>query len=216
MRNPFMSVTQYPVFTVGHSNHSTGAFLALLQAHGIDDVADVRSSPYSHYVTHFNREILNGTLGKVGIGYVFMGGELGGRPADRSYYDAVGRVRYDRLADTDLVDDGIRRLIRGADERRIALMCTEKEPLECHRTLLVARVLAERGVAVAHILGDGRLEHHAATMNRLLDKFKLPRNGDMFRSRDEVIADILTRQSKKVAYVGAKSSVYGNSWEDAF
>ena len=216
MRDSILSRTQYPVLTVGHSNHSPGAFLALLREHGVDEVADVRSAPYSRYTSQFNKDILDGTLERVGIGYVFMGGELGGRPADRSCYDADGRVRYDRLADTDLFDDGIRRLIRGADERRIALMCTEKEPLECHRTLLVARVLAERGVAVAHILDDGRLEHHAATMNRLLDKFKLPHNGDMFRSRDEVIADILTRQSKKVAYVGAKSSVYGNGWEDAF
>ena len=123
---------------------------------------------------------MNGAKDGVGIGYVFLGGELGGRPADRSCYDADGRVRYDRLADTDLFDDGIRRIIRSADERRIALMCTEKEPLECHRTLLVARTLTERGVPVAHILDDGRLENHAATMDRLLDKFKLPHNGDLF------------------------------------
>ena len=210
-----MSTTQYPVFTVGHSNHSSGAFLALLEEYGVDEMADVRSSPYSRYTPHFNQDTLNGALDGVGIGYVFLGGELGGRPADRSCYDADGRVRYDRLADTDLFDDGIRRIIRSADERRIALMCTEKEPLECHRTLLVARTLTERGVPVAHILDDGRLENHAATMDRLLDKFKLPHNGDLFRSRDEVIADVLTRQAKRVGYVGEKPSVDGDDWENA-
>ncbi len=94
-------------------------------------------------------------------------------------------------------------------------MCAEKEPLECHRTLLVARTLAERGVAVAHILDDGRLEDHAAAMDRLLDKFKLPHNGDLFRSRDEAIADALTRQAKRVAYVGGRPPVDGDEWEHA-
>ena len=137
------------------------------------------------------------------------------RPADRSCYDADGRIRYDRLAGTALFDDGIRRLIHSADEGRVALMCAEKEPLECHRTLLVARTLAERGVAVAHILDDGRLEDHAAAMDRLLDKFKLPHNGDLFRSRDEAIADALTRQAKRVAYVGGRPPVDGDEWEHA-
>ena len=196
-----MSITQHQVFTIGHSNHSTGAFLALLQRHFVDEVFDVRSSPASRYSPHFNHDILNGTLDDAGIGYVFLGGELGGRPRDRSCYDSDGRVRYDLLANTDLFDDGIRRVERAADERRVAVMCSEKEPLDCHRTLLIAKVLEERGVAVEHILADGSVEQHDATMNRLMDIFKLPHNGDLFRSRSEVIADALTRQANKVAYV---------------
>ena len=211
-----MSAAQYPVFTVGHSNHTPLAFLALLQEHGVDEVADVRSSPYSRYLPHFNHAALKAALSKVGIGYAFLGGELGGRPADRSCYDANGRVRYDRLAGTDLFDDGIGRIVRRADEHRIALMCSEKEPLECHRALLVARTLAERGVAVAHILDNGSLENHDDTMDRLMDIFKLPHNGDLFRSRDEVIADVLTRQAKRVGYVGKTPLADDDDWEDAF
>ena len=199
-----MSVTQYPVFTIGHSNHSLEAFLALLRRHDVEEVIDVRSSPYSRYSPHFNHDVLNAALGKAGIEYVFLGGELGGRPADRSFYDADGRVLYDRLADGDSFPDGIRRVMRHADERRAALMCSEKEPLDCHRTLLVARTLAEFGVAVEHILADGELEDHDDTMGRLMAIFKLPPNGDLFRSRDEVIVDALERQAKKVAYVGQR------------
>ncbi len=205
-----MAITQFPVFTVGHSNHSPEEFIKLLLRHNVDEVADVRSSPYSRYTPHFNHEPLNGILNDMGIGYTFMGEELGGRPTDRSCYDADGRVRYDRVADTDPFDDGIRCIIRGADERRIALMCTEKEPLECHRTLLIAGTLTERGVAVAHILADGNLENHEATMDRLMELLKLPHNGDMFRSRDDVIADALNRQAQKVAYVAEKLPAYGN------
>jgi uncharacterized protein (DUF488 family) len=95
-------------------------------------------------------------------------------------------------------------------------MCTEKEPLECHRTLLVARALWERGVDIAHILADGSLENHAATMDRLMDIFKLPHNGDMFRSRVDVVADALIRQAKKVAYVGEPLPIGGNDGEHTF
>ena len=87
----------------------------------------------------------------------------------------------------------------------LPLMCAEKEPLDCHRTLLVARALVERGVAVEHILADGGLEAHATAMDRLLAKFKMPPHGDMLRSRDETIAEALSRQAKKVAYVGVNS-----------
>ena len=211
-----MGATQNPVFTIGHSNHSSEVFLALLQKHGVDIVADVRSAPYSRYTPHFNHDTLRGTLENVGMGYLFLGSELGGRPAEQSCYDADGRVRYDRVAETDLFDDGIRRIIHNADDGRIALMCTEKEPLECHRTLLVSRALAESDVAVEHILSNGKLENHDEAMDRLMDIFKLPPNGDMFRSRAEVIADALTRQAQKVAYVGEKLPAGGDVWEEAF
>lgn len=199
-----MSITQYPVFTVGHSNHPPAAFITLLVRHGIDEIADVRSAPYSRYTPHFNHDALQTLLDDVGIGYAFLGGELGGRPADRSCYDAAGRVRYDKVAETDAFDDGVRRIIHNADDRRIALLCSEKEPLECHRTLLIARNLAERGVAIEHILADGALESHAAAMSRLLDWHKLPQQGDMFRARDDVIAEALHRQAQKFAYVAAR------------
>ncbi len=195
-----MGATQYPVFTVGHSNHSPREFLALLREHGIEEVMDVRSSPYSRYLPHFSYDHLRQSLERAEIDYEFMGGELGGRPSDRSCYDADGRVDYERVADTDPFDAGIGRVERAADERRVALMCSEKDPLDCHRTLLVARALSERGVAARHILADGGIETHAAAMDRLMDSLKLPRNGDLFRTRDDVIAEALKRQAKKVAY----------------
>ena len=197
-----MSVTQYPVYTIGHSNHALESFIELLRKHGIDEVIDVRSSPYSRYNPHFNYNALEMALEAAGIEYIFLGGELGGRPADRSCYDADGRVLYDRLAEADSFQDGISYITRHADEYRAALMCSEKDPLDCHRALLIAGTLLDRGVAVEHILSDGVLETHAAAMDRLMTDLKLPPNGDLFRSRDEVIADALTRRARKVAYAG--------------
>lgn len=210
-----MSLTQYPIFTVGHSNHPPDVFAQLLVRHGVDEVVDVRSAPYSRYTPQFNHELLQRALEDLGITYAYLGGELGGRPADRSCYDADGRVSYDRVADTDQFDDGLRRLIRAADERRVTLLCTEKEPLECHRTLLVARNLVARGVVIAHILADGRLESYDDAMLRLVEIHKLPPNGDMFRTPADVIEEALTRQARKFAYVGEIPAGEIDAWEGA-
>ena len=211
-----MNTSQYTVLTAGHSNHSVEEFIALLRLHGVDEVADVRSAPYSRYTPQFNLGHLETALERAGIGYAFLGAELGGRPADRSCYDANGRVIFERIANTDLFQDGLRYLIRNADERRIAIMCTEKDPLDCHRTLLVARALVERGINVEHILTDGILEDHSATMSRLVGALKMPLYGDLFRSRSEVIADALMIQERKVAYVTKSPPANEHDWSDSF
>ena len=131
-----------------------------------------------------------------------LGAELGARSNDLTCYEH-GRVQYARLARTDLFRAGIDRVIRGTNEYRIALMCAEKEPLDCHRSILVARTLSDLGVVVQHILADGRLESHDATMERLLRVVGLP-DHELFRSRDQLIADALFRQEQKVAYVDEK------------
>ena len=135
------------VFTIGHSNHSPEAFLALLSNHGVTAVADVRSAPFSRFCPQFNRDPLRAALNERGIRYTFLGQELGGRSADPSHY-RDGRIRYELVARTSRFRDGVDRVVAGAARYRIALMCAEKEPLDCHRTLLVAPALAARGVAV--------------------------------------------------------------------
>ncbi len=211
-----MNKTQHPVFTIGHSNNSLEEFITLLKQHKVDEVVDVRSAPYSRYTTQFNLGRLETALESAGIGYVFLGAELGGRPSDSSYYDANGRVLYERLANADMFEDGLAYLVRNADERRIALMCTEKEPLDCHRTLLIARALVERDLMVEHILADGTLENHDTTMSRLVDALKLPQYGDLFRSRSEVISDALMIQEKKVAYVTNSPQNTETEWWDGY
>ena len=203
------------VLTVGHSNHSPEVFINLLVRHGVNEVIDVRSAPYSRYSPQFNYEGIQRMLDDIGIGYTYLGGELGGRPADRSCYDADGRVKYDRVAATDSFDDALRRVMRAADENRPVLLCTEKEPLECHRTLLVARALADREVDVAHVHPDGSLESFDDSMNRLLELHKLPPHGDMFRTRSDVVEEALTRQAGKFAYVTTDLPPDNRAWEGA-
>ena len=190
------------VLTIGHSTHAIEAFIALLRRHHVSAVADVRSAPYSRFNPQFNREPLTESLEAEGIRYVYLGHELGGRSDDPACCED-GRVRYDRVAETESFRSGLDRVVDGAARYRIALMCAEKEPLDCHRTLLVARALEDQGVDVAHIHADGGLEPHQATMDRLLDIQKLPRD-DLYRTREELIATAVARQARRVAYVDAK------------
>jgi uncharacterized protein (DUF488 family) len=145
-------------FTLGHSNHDFEAWLALIHQHKVEVVVDTRSSPYSKYVPQFDRELMQRALERAGIRYLFLGAELGGRPANPAYYDASGRVVYGRLCADDRFKAAIARLETGIERFRVALICGEEDPAHCHRRLLVGRVLAERGHAMFHIRGDGRLE----------------------------------------------------------
>ena len=183
--------------TIGHSNHPLDVFVNLLLTHDVTAVADVRSAPYSRYNPQFNRESLEKALKTNGIEYIFLGRELGARSDDHSCYEN-GRVRYARLMRTDLFRRGIEHVISSTSDYRVALMCAEHEPLECHRTLLVARALALRGVVIAHILPDGCLEPHESTLERLLD---VPNQEDLFLSREEQIAEALARQEERISYV---------------
>ena len=158
------------IYTIGHSNHAIERLGELLRRHGVTAVADVRSTPYSRFNPQFNRETLAGWFTEVGIRYVFLGRELGGRSEDPADYDEHGVVSYGRLRAKPTFEAGIERLLRGAATQRIALLCSEKEPLDCHRTLLVARDLADRGIPVQHIHADGSLESHDQTMDRLLEE----------------------------------------------
>ena len=193
-------MTAPQVLTIGHSNHSLEAFLELLANHGVTAVADVRSAPFSRFCPQFNRDALSAALKDRGIRYTCLGRELGGRSADPACY-RDGQVRYELVARTSSFRDGLARIVDGAARHRIALMCAEKEPLDCHRTLLVAPALAALGIAVSHILADGRLEPHEKTLDRLLEQFDLRPGGDLFQPREELVADALARQARRVAFV---------------
>ena len=148
-------------FTVGHSNHDIDIWLALLRQHEVEVAVDTRSSPYSKYVPQFDKEPMQRSLEQAGIRYLFLGAELGGRPAEPAYYDASGRVLYSRLRDDARFQAAIARLEDGMERFRVALVCGEEDPAHCHRRLLIGRVLAERGHTMLHIRGDGRLESDA-------------------------------------------------------
>ena len=189
------------IYTIGHSNHPISHFVCLLQQHGIQALADVRSNPYSRFNPQFNREKLQASLAAAGgIRYVFLGEELGARSKDPTCYDEEGRVSYAKLAQTPLFRQGIDRLQTGMQQLRIAIMCAERNPLECHRTILVSRELEKVGIPVTHILHDGTLEPNRHALQRLAAELKLAET-DLFRSQDELIQDAYEMQGRRMGYV---------------
>ena len=151
------------VFTVGHSNHSAERFISLLRRHGIETVADIRSHPYSRHVPQFNARSLEEILSNEGIGHLFLGGELGGRPEGEIFYDSDGRVDYALVGCSRPFLDGISRLEKEIRARTVVLLCSEENPARCHRKLLVGRALEELGFTLRHIRGDGSIQIEGET-----------------------------------------------------
>ncbi len=146
------------LLTIGHSNHSAEHFQGLLSKHDVEVLVDVRSWPHSRYVEWADRSRIGDVAQIAGARYLFLGKELGGRPDGDEFYDPSGHVLYGKVARSDEFRAGVERLLRGAKRYRVAIMCSEENPASCHRRLLVAKVLLERGLVVTHIRGDGSHE----------------------------------------------------------
>ena len=197
------------LYTIGHSTHSIDEFIALLNMHNINAVCDVRSDPYSRYNPQFNRENLKPELKRHGIAYVFLGKELGPRSEDPGCYEN-GKVRYDRLAETTLFQEGLMRVKEGVKFYRIALMCSEKDPVMCHRTILVCRHLRKEGMRIRHILEDGCVEENNETIKRLMELLKL-KERDLFTSPEEMIERTYDLQGDRIAFAQKdKENLSGN------
>jgi uncharacterized protein (DUF488 family) len=180
------SSTRPTIYTIGHSNHSFSYFVELLAKHGIETVVDVRSHPRSRFAPWSSDKLLPPSLSQLGVKYEYMGDALGGHPDDDSLYDMSGKVVYDRLAYTGAFRAGITKLVELSRKSRLALMCTEKNPRQCHRHALLARQLMERGVEVVHIRANGSLANAESLKLRQetpqMALFELPGEDTTWRS----------------------------------
>ena len=146
------------IFTVGHSNVPVEKFVELLTKNKIALVVDVRSYPGSKHFPWFDSAPLYKALNEKDISYTYLGQEMGGKPRDSHFYDTEGYVLYGKIVESKAFAEGVDILQERAERQRVAIMCSEEDPTECHRRLLVGKVLAKRGFEVWHIRGDGRLQ----------------------------------------------------------
>ncbi len=162
------------LFTIGHSNHPMERFREMLALHDISAVADVRSSPHSQYSPQFNKEVMEVWLRNAGVEYIFMGRQLGARSSEESCY-VGGQAKYELIAQSPVFKEGLDRVLREAEKHRLALMCSEADPLGCHRTILVCRELKRTApqLRIVHILADGATETHEEAERRLVHLHKL-------------------------------------------
>jgi uncharacterized protein (DUF488 family) len=186
------------IFTIGHSNHEIADFINLLLANRIELVIDVRSAPYSKIYPHFNRNSLEVSLTKNSIEYLFLGDSVGGRSNNIKDY-SKGRVMYKKIAEKEEYISSIYLIISLTSEHKTVLMCSEKEPLECHRTLLISRSIEMLKVKVLHIHRDGQIESQGEAIQRLLAIWKLD-SPSLFGEDTERIDEALTKQESKYAY----------------
>lgn len=158
------------LYTIGHSSHKIEYFIYLLKKHGVNCVVDVRSMPYSKYMPQYNREDLKKSLTSNDIYYIFMGNEFGARREDKSLYTNDGYLDFDKVSKTSLFGDGVERIKNGIKNKfSIAFMCTEKDPIDCHRNILVAREFYKMKYSIYNILENGEIQTQEDIEKRLLD-----------------------------------------------
>ena len=160
----------YRLYTVGHSNQSQEEFLELLKSHDINCIVDVRSVPASKYTPQFNMESLKWFLKSHEIQYLYFGDEFGARRTDS--LDADGQVNFEMAVETPNFKRGVERLTKGLEKGfSIALMCSESNPLECHRFSLVSRYFYDKGLDVQHILKGTELAPHKVLEEQMIAEF---------------------------------------------
>ena len=200
------------LYTIGHSNNNIEKFIALLKEHGVTAIADVRSHPYSRYLSHFSQAELKFNLKEAGLNYVFLGNELGARPEDESCY-VDGKAIYEKIAARQSFTEGIKRVIKGSEKYNIALMCAEKDPITCHRAILVCQQLRNYDLDINHIHQDSSLESHQELEERLLDLYgyNKPKQLSLFEqssatensqlSKEKALQEAYINQGLQIAYV---------------
>jgi uncharacterized protein (DUF488 family) len=183
------------IYTIGHSNHPAEYFLELLHAHKINCIVDVRSTAASRFNPQYNKKALSDFLKKHGIAYLHLPEEFGARHNHPALVNAEGKVDFEKVRDTKKFRQGMERLCQGINKGfRIALMCAESEPLDCHRFSMISFALDGAGFNVQHILKDKTLESNAELEARLLRQYE-----KKFKGRD-IFSEEAGRERLNIAY----------------
>lgn len=191
--------TRNPLFTIGYAPYKLPSLIEVLQRYKVTAVADVRSTPYSQFQPAFNRENLEKKIG-VHMAYVSMGEFLGARVEDKSCFGPTGVINFDAVAARNKFKEGLQRICSGLTKFRIALLCAEADPINCHRMILISRHLAlSEGIDIQHILGGGSLESHFGTEKRLLalHNLQLP---NLFMNYEQRLEEAYIRQGRVIAF----------------
>lgn len=198
------------LFTIGHSTHKIEYFISLLNKFNINCIIDVRSSPYSAVAPQYNRPSLNSILREHNIIYVHFEKEFGARHTKPSLLDEDGNVDFDKVRETTEFKHGIQRLKNGLDlGYKIALMCSEANPFDCHRFTMISYQLVKEGMYVNHILQNGKSAGNSELEDWLLKKYhrKLQPQSSFFEevTRDTQLEVAYRLRGKEIAYSALKA-----------
>lgn len=186
------------IYTTGYAGHTIPSLVQLLQAIGITVLADVRSTPFSGRRPEMDKPALMQALRDGGMRYIFMGEQLGGRPRNPKLYRA-GKIDPQALLAHEGYKTGVARLIAGAAEHTICLLCAERDPISCHRGLYIAESLQEAGMQVRHLIGGEQPEDHQATRARMAELVNME-HADLFASENARLTMAIEHMREKIAF----------------
>ncbi len=194
------------LLSIGHSQHRVDFFISLLKSHNVNYILDVRSIPYSQFAADYNRERIKAALQSNGIKYAFMGNYFGARPTDTSLYSPNGYLDFDKVADSLNFRKAFDSVAKGVEQGyKIAFMCTEKDPIECHRAILVTNAFFKAGYSIEHIMPDNTVQTQQDINERLLDMYYSDRNQlSLFASEnlsaEQYLSEAYKKQNEKIGY----------------
>jgi len=194
------------IHTIGYAAHTIESFIATLENFNITAIADVRSQPYSKFKPEFNRENLKIALINNRIEYVFLGANIGARIKAPECYKN-GQVDYELISKHPLFQEGIDRLLKGMEKFSVALMCAEKDPINCHRTILICKHIKKYQIKINHIIDADTSENHAETEFRLMKLFHLEQP-NLFMKDSDRLEEAYSRQEEKIAYIAESDTEY--------
>lgn len=163
-----MDMQHTTIYSIGHGNKDIEEFIAELKAFSIQYLLDIRSKPFSKWSPQYNKSELQSDLERNNIKYVFLGDTLGGLPDDRSCYNSDGKVVYELIKDKDFFKSSLQRLVTANEKKiKIAIMCSESKPEECHRSKLIGEELFKKNISIKHIISQTTIKTQEAVINEL-------------------------------------------------
>lgn len=160
------------LFTIGYTAFQIKDFINTLKQNKIKALVDVRSLPYSEHYPDYNKENLEHMLTENKIQYRNFASEFGARQTDKSYFSSEGYLDFECFAKSSQFKDGYKLVINALERgHNIVLMCSEKDPATCHRSIMITRVFHENGIKVTHLLATGGCESQTDIEQQLLNKY---------------------------------------------
>lgn len=206
MQAEYVNRLSMKIYTIGHSNHSQAEFLHLLEMYGVNCIIDVRSVPASSHSPQFNQDALEGYLRNHNVDYQFFGREFGARRFDS--IGENGQVDFEKAVHTILFQKGVKKLLLLLKQKNVALMCSEADPLECHRFAFLARYFHEHGFGVWHILKDATIVSHYDIEQKMINQYlhakrpKLPEVDELFGTYtvEDQLYDAYRLKNKEIGF----------------
>ncbi len=188
------------LYTIGYSSYKIASFIEILKTNKIDIIVDVRSSPFSRFYSDYNKEQLHKMLKNNGLRYLFLGDKLGARIQAPECYNSDGKAVYEKISKHPIFIEGLKRLKKGIIKYQVALLCAEKDPLNCHRNILICKNMKSNDLDIFHILANGVIEKNIFTEIRLLKLHNLFED-DMFLTYEERLNQAYFQQGDKIAFI---------------